>query len=336
MLYKDIIDSDIPKKYEIKEFVEKDIPSYNDLFNRVYNRKYEEDFWKYFFFRNPYESISLTIWDKDKMIGAYSSAKKKFSINRVLNECSIGSNAMVDSEYRGQGLFIYLAKSLYNKLSEKGFTFFYGYPNEKYSCGLYNKKLSWDFCEKKSILIKAIHNTDISITNSNLSIEKIERFPESLDDFTRKEKDGIFTVRTSEYLNWRYTDHYLNDYDLYIIYNKEDSITGYFVLKTYINDKKESFGELDDFEIFNDNLEVFDYIYQFALRSFIDKKNDYMSIWVGNNTKYFKFLIDNQFIQSKMATSWGFKLLQDLKIEVRNAIMDPLNWDLKMGDCDVF
>ena len=43
-----------------------------------------------------------------------------------LYECVLGSTAVVHNGYRGQGLFIYLAKSLYNKLSELGYIFFYG------------------------------------------------------------------------------------------------------------------------------------------------------------------------------------------------------------------
>ncbi|MFW9987575.1 MAG: GNAT family N-acetyltransferase [Candidatus Odinarchaeota archaeon] len=235
----DIELNDNLKKYELRDLFKEDIPKLVTLFREVFHKDWNEEFWHWFFYEHPFETFSLSLWDKDRLIGQYCGQKKYVSINGQKYECVLGSTAILDVDYRGQGLFIYLAKTMYNLLAEKGFLFFYGYPNEIYNCGLYFKKFSWEFCEKKTMFIKDL-NKNSSFENQSadiFSINKVDELPNSINEIEVNRENGNHIIKNAEYLNWRFTKHPLNDYELYILKDSNNTLVGYFITKTFINNE---------------------------------------------------------------------------------------------------
>lgn len=341
MIFKDIKLNEYLKNYYLTLFEKKDLPKYIKLFKDIFNKEWDEEYWNWFFYKNPHETITVLLWDNEKLIGGNCGQKKDIIVNGQKLNGIIITNTMVHSNYRRQGIFAYLSQNLYNKLSELGFHLLYGFPNEYYDCKLYKKKnISWDFCAKKMMLIKDIRKKNHLKKNNNMSskytISKIEKFPEIINNIKSNENTDIFLEKTSEYLNWRYVEHPLKKYEKFLIHDNHKNLLGYFVLKTFINNKQEKFGEIDDFRIFNNNLQVFEGIYQFIVRYFLEKNNDYLSTWLGVYSNYYQFLLKNQFIEEEMKTSWGYKILQDLSPQIKKKIINPNNWDLRMGDSDVF
>lgn len=339
MVYKKIEVNKYIKNYELRPFSKSDLENLVDLFKEVFKKEWNINYWKWFLYQNPYNTYSLSLWDKDKLIGFNCALKKIFSINGDIFDSILVSTALVDPNYRRRGIYSYIVKKLYNCLSRQGYLLIYGFPNENYNCELYNKqRLNWDFCSPKQILIKKLKG---SLKNRNRSksksieIKRVKKFSKEINFVSNSKKNGNFFVKYFEYLNWRYIEHPKNDYYCFLI--KDDHIMlGYFILKTYINESNQKYGEIDDFLFIWDKYEFYTIIYNFIYDFFKDQKNDYISIWVGENNPFFKFLIQNGFSKHYMITSWGFKLLNNPGREIKNYLINSDNWDLKMGDSDVF
>ena len=329
------------RNYNLRIANEKDLNKIIELFKEVFNRNFGKNFWEWKYYKNPYGKIPpLVLYDGRKLIGSYSADFKKFLVDGIEVECALVTTAIVHSDYRSQGIFTYLAKNMYNKLRKMGIIFLYGFPNALYPYEIYIKKLKWNYCDKKTNLIKDINNNNKSPNlipkSTTIEISKIDKYPNEINKLNNQlTGGGIFSKIDHEYLNWRYIEHPLNKYNNYLIY-RNGEIYGYFVTKTYINNEGEKYGELDDFKIIDDNLTIFGNIYRFIHNYFIEKDHSYISTWVSDNSDFYQFLLKNSFKEIKMSISWGFKLLNRLDPKYLQLLLNPSNWDLRMGDSDAF
>ncbi|MHA1696606.1 MAG: GNAT family N-acetyltransferase [Candidatus Helarchaeota archaeon] len=341
MIFEKIEKNNFIKNYHLREFKKKDLKQLVDLFKRVFKKDWDWNFWNWFLYENPRPTVGYSLWDQEKLIGVNFGITKLVSIHGKIHDSALLSTALVHYDYRRQGIYTYIGKKLYNLLANKGYLFCYGFPNEFYECKPYGKnKLEWDHCNKKQILIKPIKRMNYNSKSkkaSKLRIEKINQFPQEINTITRLRKEGIYFIKYHNDLNWRYIDHPKNDYSCFIIHDINDYLKGYFVLKTYISKTNERFGEIDDFLILSDDQASFNEIYDFIFNFFKEREHNYISTWVGENNKFFNFLINKGFEKQQMKTSWGFKILNKQCDEyLRSKIMNVYNWDLKMGDSDIF
>ncbi len=333
----------IDQNYILRELHQKDLDQLINLFFRIFKKEWDLKFWKWFLYQNPHDTHTFSLWDKETLIGFNMALKEIISVNGTLHDSALLSTALVHKNYRRQGIYSFICKNLYNHLSHKGYLLAYGFPNELYDCKLYRKdKIGWDFCQKKNILIKTIKSFKHIQNNKNKDkknqfyFQKIDKFPEKINLVFSLRKKGIYFVKYNDYLNWRYIEHPINHYDCFLIRDKDDIILGYFVLKTYINKFNQKFGEIDDFFFLFENKDIFNATYDFIFNYFIEIKNDFISTWVGENNKFFNFLIEKGFEKQQMKTSWGFIILNKIDSYINDQILNINEWDLRMGDSDVF
>lgn len=176
-------------------------------------------------------------------------------------------DTLTDVDHRGKGLFIQLAKKLYDNASESGFAFVYGFPNSNSGPGFF-KKLGWQSFGEVPFLIKPLRLSYFfkKILRSRSSsmkeevvlkaeappgyqfngmmIKKIEEFGSDYLDLWKSFKSNIQigVDRSDEYLNWRfnkpgefyyryglYRDNQLIAIVVFTIKEKHDGMIGYIM-----------------------------------------------------------------------------------------------------------
>ncbi|SCY39109.1 GNAT family N-acetyltransferase [Flavobacterium caeni] len=187
------------------------------------------------FFKNTEKTGYVDIafdTEKQKAAAIYAVSCVKFKIG---GEVSVGTQSLdtiTDVDYRGKGLFINLAKSVYKNAANNGVALVYGFPNGNSIHG-FAKKLDWQVLDPVPFLMKPLRskyfsdrikflkwlpNVNLSWSgytkDKNFSIAEQNHFPEAADALWTKFSKNIPVAvqRDAAYLNWRYVqkpnEHY--------------------------------------------------------------------------------------------------------------------------------
>lgn len=189
------------------------------------SKEFEKIDWQ--FLKNPINKQFVDIAvqkNKNEAAAIYAISPVKLKLE---NNVFIGSQSldtMTDKNYRGQGLFIKLANSVYKKAQEGNVKLVYGFPNGNSIYG-FKKKLKWQVLDPVPFLIKPLKTKYFTkrfpfltlIPNLSLSFSKFKpskaykldfknEFPMEVNNIWKIfSKDILVAVnRDKEYLDWRY------------------------------------------------------------------------------------------------------------------------------------
>jgi hypothetical protein len=141
--------------------------------------------------------------------------------------CSQTVDILTDERYRGQGLFVRLAREGYARWEENPFSFTYGFPNDKLANSYYTK-LGWANLDPVPFMVRplrtgyflrrlpkvgrAIGAIDIPLPRPGAvalepfeTLEEVREFGAEFTDLWRTFSAGVGVAvdRTAEYLSWR-------------------------------------------------------------------------------------------------------------------------------------
>lgn len=162
-------------------------------------------------------------FNADKTAAIYATFGVKFKINKEIYLGSQSLDTITDIDYRGKGLFIKLAKDVYEKAAAQNTVLVYGFPNGNSIHGFANK-LGWKQLGPVPFLIKPLKtkyftdkikflkfmpNLPLSFNNykkNNYDVRLEDGFKESVnglwENFSKNIKVSV--NRDKEYLDWRY------------------------------------------------------------------------------------------------------------------------------------
>ncbi len=186
--------------------------------------------------------------ENNKTAAIYAIAPVQFHIKREVFTGSQSLDTITDKDYRGQGLFIKLAKDVYRKAEEQGVKVVYGFPNGSSIHG-FRKKLGWQVLDPVPFLIKPLqsryftkkikalswlpniqlaYNTAIS---KEISISENFDFPDEVDEIWNSFAKNIEIAvhRNKEYLTWRYLKKPGENYKILHAYAEAGEYIGYLV-----------------------------------------------------------------------------------------------------------
>ena len=131
-----------------------------DLFEKVFKKKINEEFWKwrYAAFGKP---IAGLLWDEKKLVGHYMLSPIPMKIDDHMENALLAMSVMIDPDYHGKGIYFGpLAKFTYDAAINEGYNMIFAFPNEK-SYKIHFGPLGWnDFGRireyKKQIISKNI------------------------------------------------------------------------------------------------------------------------------------------------------------------------------------
>lgn len=185
--------------------------------------------WQYF--QPPsgklFVEFALTPMPEQRLAAIYAT----FPVTmRVMGESVLGVqslNTLTDQDFRGKGLFLKLAKTLYERCANDGVKLIYGFPNGNSAHGFFHR-LEWRSLDPMPLMLRPLRSTyllkkilrndmiakifDFPLTlgrspklKKNQSIRTITAFGSEIDEIWQTFSRNInFTIeRNTSYLQWR-------------------------------------------------------------------------------------------------------------------------------------
>lgn len=181
--------------------------------------------WQYI--ENPTRELLVDLGMSGAQVAAIYAVQPTFAHvrgQRCLAAQSV--DTLVDTDFRGQGLFTELASTVYQRVRDRGGAFVYGFPNANSAHGFFNK-LGWSSLDPLPFLVRPLRTRFLASklpTRRLLSRLPDVRLPmraptlrpgqtiELVTDFGPDYQDlwetfsadvGVSVDRTAEYMNWR-------------------------------------------------------------------------------------------------------------------------------------
>jgi N-acetylglutamate synthase-like GNAT family acetyltransferase len=253
---------------------EKDFQDYSDSFNNNDLPKSIE-LVNWFHKHNPLHEnvVDFAVANNEdgsrKIAAIYAVFPVKFNVFGKIVKAVQSIDTLTDIDFRGKGLFIKLAKNVYNRAKNENYHLVYGFPNGSSAHGFF-KKLGWKEIADVPFMIKPLRSNYFSeliakkwnkfIPNVNLSRIKNINMPKGFSikrinnndidqyDFTAVWKDFsndklIAIERNNDYIKWRigqkpdenysidglFIDAKLIGYIIYAVKDKHNGKIGYIL-----------------------------------------------------------------------------------------------------------
>lgn len=203
------------------------------------------------FFKNGNKNFVDIEYDQEnqKTAAIYATFGVKFKINEEEHLACQSLDTITDIDYRGKGLFIKLAKDVYQKAKDDGAALVYGFPNGNSIHG-FKTKLGWEVLDPVPFLIKPLKTSYFTnkisflkwLPNINLSlsgyskskkfiISEVNSFPETVNFLWSNFSKNISIAlhRDKNYLDWRYINKPFENYKIAHCYDINDKHLGCIV-----------------------------------------------------------------------------------------------------------
>lgn len=304
-----------------------------ELFNIVFDRPLDEDFWRWRFLQNPFgESIIRLMFDDDKLVGHYALIPMPLWLRGSLIRACFSMTTMTHPDFQGRGIFTRLATDTYDSCKKYGVEIIYGFPNQNSYHG-FTIKLGWKGFDR--VLGWELNESPpLSNHSKGTSEVRMENATDEIDDLWESVKKDIQVgvPRTSQFFNWRYFQKPGREYKIFGFRDVEGVLHGITVLKIY-KDERESVGHIVDM-LFDARDDVMEYALKHSLRYFLNKGIAKISCWVKDE-RIVPQLQNHAFRRREWPVYFGAKLLDENNSSLLLAL-DSGNWWITMGDSDVF
>lgn len=267
---------------------------------------------------------------KDKIVGHYAVSIRKYRIFGVTKKIGVATQTVIHPSYRKLKILLDISNFLKAECQKNELSMVIGFPNDNLY-RLNTKLLGWielgEVAQLEASLDKLPNCSPFTISNRALKFD--DKF-NHLIKFYNFNKNSIKEFLTPDLLNWRYFNHPLNNYTVFISSDDNGSINGFIVLKIY-HKETELVGHVMEIVTFDD-VNIMDYLLERAIGYFSWANCEKISLWCGvNDFKYDYFkkmgLKENQ-IESHMQV---LPLIVD-----NNKTFNISNWDLSMRMSDAY
>jgi len=312
---------------EIRMYREGDEIEIIKLFRLAFGKEMSLDYWSWRYRDNPFgiEPLICLMFENNQLIGHYAVFPIEMIVKSQIELSAFSMTTMTHPEHQGKGIFKTLALHLYEYIQNKfGINLIWGFPNVNSHYG-FIKNLNWKdvglLSNLKLILIDKFELT------SNDKFELFNNFNIATVDSTNSSK-LIKVNKTNKYLNWRYFENPENKY----FGIREKSNPNDFILFKFFN--LGDIRELDIVEIeFDNNLSTLILLIQTALKFCLENNNEVsgINVWCNLHSKNYSLFEKVGFKPSLPLTYLGYR---DSRLGQEQYSFS--NWDLVMGDSDVY
>ena len=299
--------------------------------------------------------VDIAFDEKNKRTaGIYAASCVNFLINKNIVIACQSLDTIVDENYRGQGLFIKLAKSVYHNLEKDNVAFIYGFPNKNSIHG-FVKYLNWtelapvpfiirplrtEYFTNKLKLLKFLPNINlplIAIKSRDYHFVERNLFPNEINQLWKSFSKNISVSinRDQNYLNWRYLEKPNENYRIIHCYDKSGNYEGLviftvknkhggrigYIMELIYNPKKQYCGSL---------------LLNKALKEIKKEKADVVLAWNFKHSPNQKAFKKNLFFKlpeklRPIELHFGVRVFSDKNNEI---IKNYKNWFLSYSDSD--
>ncbi|MFC1900291.1 GNAT family N-acetyltransferase [Chloroflexota bacterium] len=306
-----------------------------NLYKEVNQKEMTLAHWTWKFAENPFgKAIIKLLFDGNKLIGHYAVLPMDVQVQGKPVKAALSVNTMTHPDYRGHGIFPFLGQETYQTCMDNGIRFIYGFPNNNIYQPRINK-LEWIGFGKMTSLEKELEPGNMGAIEPESQICPIDSFDERVNSLWNKTRSGysISVIRTTEFLNWRFTAHPVVNYPKYVYADDNNNVLGYMALKTFI-DEDEIKGHIVDMLCIDEEY-IFRHLISYACNYFIENGITNLSCWAPEGSFYSRVLEKEDFFRTEFNVYFGIRTL-DMEDESISDIKQMTNWHLTMGDIDVF
>ena len=303
------------------------------LIKSIYNTETNDDFWNWRIFNEKFgKPIQYGMWDGDELIGYHVLHPIPMKIKKNTEKILFSMATMTHPDYRGQGIFLNLAKISYETAIKSGYKFIIGFPNTN-SQKTFFGKLNW--INLGNISEFYTNKFEPLIDPNNYQISKINQFDERINKIWSSNKDNydFIVQRDMNYLNWRFVeipkikfkDQSKSEYFCFLL--EDEKPETYFVIKKFGNEKAhivDIFGKLNN-DIMN---RILKHSFEFCNKN----KITYLSLLAdfNLNEQYIHSILHKHKFKKKISETFrGSCLLND---DMKKLITKDNNWYYTMSD----
>lgn len=312
---------------------------------------------KWQFFENKAENFVDIEFDANakKVAAIYATFGVNFKIGDKVYLGSQSLDTMTDIDYRGKGLFIKLAKDVYQKAKENEVALVYGFPNGNSIHGFITK-LEWKNLDPLPFLIKPLKtkyfterikflrflpNINLSFStfknNKKYSVKEENHFPDNVTALWNKFSKQIQVAvnRDKTYLDWRYIHKPGGDYTIANCYDIQNNYVG-FVIFTVKEKHNGKIGYLMELMYDLDNPKAGKLLLNYAVSKIKSQKADCILSWnlehSPNNGVFKKaFFINMPEKFRPIELHFGVRAFKD---HLATIINNRNNWYISYSDSD--
>lgn len=345
------------ENYLIKNISEDTLSIYKNCFDENDSPK-ELKVIDWQFLKTPVDKKFVSICidqTNEKTAAIYAVFPIKFKISETTYLATQSLDTITDINYRGKGLFIKLAKDVYQKAKDDAAALVYGFPNGNSIHG-FKTKLGWEVLDPVPFLIKPLKtsyftnkvamlkwlpNINLSVSgysiSKKISISEANSFPETVNNLWEVFSKNISVAlhRDKQYLDWRYINKPFEDYKIAHCYDQNNNHLGYIVYTT----KGKHGGKIAYIMelIYNlDNPQVGKKLLQFAINTIKKEKADCILAWNFDHSPSNKVYKKSFFIKMPekfrpIELHFGACIFNE---NLKETIKNRKNWYLSYSDSD--
>lgn len=208
---------------QIREATERDIPEILEVLKASLGEtssKKTEAVWRYKHVENPFgKSLVLLAVENDKLIGVRALMRWKWQLGNEVFSALRAVDTATHPDHQGKGVFKKLTLKAIDIAKFQGDHFIFNTPNTQSLPGYL--KMGWEEVDKLKIRIIPVNpfNWLADKKSSTYDINN-NSFDAQLDGLLSKynklraEENKLFTLKSSEYLSWRYENNPLQNYEV--------------------------------------------------------------------------------------------------------------------------
>ncbi|CAM4240452.1 GNAT family N-acetyltransferase [Gillisia hiemivivida] len=202
--------------------------------------KKTEAVWRYKHIENPFgKSLVLVAVENDKLIGVRALMRWKWQLGKQVFSTLRAVDTATHPEHQGKGVFKKLTLKAIEIAREQSDHFIFNTPNTQSLPGYL--KMGWEEVDKLKIRIISVNPLNwfgnkkpgnYGINNNSSDAQLIELI--SKYNLIKAEKNKLFTLKSPEYLSWRYENNPLQEYEVKA--DKDFFIAGYIKQHKYFKE----------------------------------------------------------------------------------------------------
>ena len=352
-------------KIEIRKFQKSDIPVLNEMMKKNYGVTKDEKVWTWWYEENPCRRNYSHVCVVDGRVVAHAggipfelqNGNKRFTGN-------LSADLLSDPENRIKRAFMlaFLKSMTYSE--EHGDWITYGFANTEGMKAVADKAKAiirgpmvprldrlvnvTPFLRRKiklsvgarligapvTLLNRLMLSSATSRAFNRNSIEEVSFFDARFDELWEEVGPTlpITTVRSSEYLNWRYIKHPSHTYKVFTFVD-QGRLKGYVVLRSFMEEEIRR-GLIIDLVSDTKTPEVWNSLIAKGIDYLLQQKVDLLSCWMFGHMPYYQTFKKFRFAERPSDLHFGAGLYAAENLPA--CWMEPENWHFTMGDSDVF
>ena len=242
-------------------------------------------------------------------------------------------DAMTHPDFRFQKIFARVVATSQEHFERSGIPHIYYYPNENSMKESLN--LGVHLVTRVPLLVRGTDGVAPVESVRGVRIEKVRRFDSEIERLceSMKEVFRFAMVRDPSYLTWRYLEKPDDSYVPYVAF-KGGTLVGYMIFKVFEKHGETRRSHIVDLWAGPEDTDTMAALVRYAIRLASEAKAEELSCWMLPHAPAYAPLLENGFqtrTTDRYLVALGSKGWKD-----RDALQEPGNWHITMGDSDVF